>query len=150
MKGTRQSKILDIIGKQQIETQEDLILKLREEGYDVTQATVSRDIRELKLIKTLTDNGSYRYSVPTSDAHQSQHIYSTALANSLKSVEYAQNIIVVKTYPGIGQAVGAAIDSLQEPNLLGSVAGDDTVIIIARSTDFAVDFATRIRENAKA
>lgn len=150
MKGTRQSKILDIIGKQQIETQEDLILKLREEGYDVTQATVSRDIRELKLIKTLTDNGSYRYSVPSSDAHQSQHIYSTALANSLKSVEYAQNIIVVKTYPGIGQAVGAAIDSLQEPNLLGSVAGDDTVIIIARSTDFAVDFATRIRENAKA
>lgn len=149
MKGTRQSKILDIIGKQQIETQEDLILKLREEGYDVTQATVSRDIRELKLIKTMTENGSYRYSVPASDIHESQHIYSTALANSLKSVEYAQNIIVVKTYPGIGQAVGAAIDSLQEPNLLGSVAGDDTVIIIARSTDFAVDFATRIRENAK-
>ena len=150
MKGTRQSKILDIIGKYQIETQEDLITKLREDGYDVTQATVSRDIRELKLVKTMTENGTYRYSVPLANGRESQHIYSSALANSLKSVEYAENIIVVKTYPGIGQAVGAAIDSLQEPNLLGSVAGDDTVIIIARSTDFAVDFATRIRENAKA
>lgn len=149
MKGTRQSKILDIIGKEKIETQEDLIKRLRESGYDVTQATVSRDIRELKLVKTMTENGFYRYSLPTSNTHESQHIYSTALANSLKSVEFAQNIIVVKTYPGIGQAVGAAIDSLQEPNLLGSVAGDDTVLIIARTAEFAADFATRIRENAK-
>lgn len=149
MKTKRQNKILDIIEHSSVETQEELIAKLKESGFEVTQATISRDIRELKLVKSMTENGSYKYILPSMDVQESRFIYSNALANSVRSVDHAQNIIVVKTYPGIAQAVGAAIDVLQEKAILGSVAGDDTIIIITRSSEDAGLIAKKIRENAK-
>jgi len=149
MKIKRQNKILEIIEHSCVETQEELIAKLKENGFEVTQATISRDIRELKLVKSMTENGSYKYILPNMDVQESRFIYSNALTNSVRSVDHAQNIVVVKTYPGIAQAVGAAIDVLQEKAILGSVAGDDTIIIITRSSDDAALIAKKIRENAK-
>lgn len=149
MKTKRQNKILEIIERSCVETQEELIAKLKENGFEVTQATISRDIRELKLVKTMTEHGSYKYILPNIDVQESRFIYNNALANSVKTVDCAQNIVVVKTYPGIAQAVGAAIDGLQDKAILGSVAGDDTIIIITHSIDDAATIAKKIRESVK-
>lgn len=144
MKIKRHNKILEIIANNNIETQEELIYKLRLEGYDVTQATVSRDIRELKLLKQMTDMGTYKYVVPKNDGSENQHVYSRALASSVKSVEYSQNDIVIKTYPGMAGAVAAGVDSLHETDILGCVAGDDCIIIVTRTSESAADIAHRI------
>jgi transcriptional regulator of arginine metabolism len=144
MKSKRQEKILQIIASENIETQEELINRLRLAGFDVTQATVSRDIRELKLTKVMTDMGVYKYTVPTKTQENPAHIYTGALSASIKSVENAGNLIVVKTYPGMANAVAAGIDSLSEPELLGCVAGDDTIIMVARTQDAAADIRGRL------
>ena len=146
MKIKRHNKILEIIEHYNIETQEELIDKLRLAGYDVTQATVSRDIRELKLLKVMSELGTYKYVVPGGGHGENKHIYSKAIDGSIKSVEYALNNIVIKTYPGMANAVAARIDSLHEPDILGSVAGDDCIIIVARSTEAAEKFTIKLRE----
>ncbi|MBQ4607678.1 MAG: arginine repressor, partial [Clostridia bacterium] len=114
MKIKRHNKILEIIENYNIETQEELIEKLRLAGFDVTQATVSRDIRELKLLKQMSDMGTYKYVVPKNNASENQHVYSRAIAGSIKTVESSFNDIVIKTYPGMAQAVAAGVDSLHE------------------------------------
>lgn len=144
MKVKRHNKILEIIENYNIETQEELIAKLKLAGFDVTQATVSRDIRELKLLKQMSDMGTYKYVLPKNSNTENQHVYSRAIASSIKSVDYAYNDIVIKTYPGMAQAVAAGVDSLREPEILGCVAGDDSIIIIARDPDAAVSIAHRI------
>ena len=146
MKIKRHNKILEIIDNYNIETQEELIEKLRLAGYDVTQATVSRDIRELKLLKVMSDNGAYKYIVPGGGHSDSKHIYSKAIDGSIKSVEYSFNNIVIKTYPGMAQAVAAGVDSLHESDILGCVAGDDCIIIVIRDPEAAIDIASRIRK----
>ena len=144
MKIKRHNKILEIIENYNIETQEELIAKLKLAGFDVTQATVSRDIRELKLLKQMSDMGTYKYVVPKNNHSENQHVYSRALASSIKSVDSSLNDIVIKTYPGMAQAVAAGIDALHENDILGCVAGDDCIIIVTRDTDSAVSISHRI------
>jgi transcriptional regulator of arginine metabolism len=144
MKVKRHNKILEIIENNNIETQEELIAKLKIAGYDVTQATVSRDIRELKLLKQMSDNGTYKYVVPKNNVSENQHVYSKALSNSIKSVDSSLNDIVIKTYPGMAQAVAAGIDALHEIDILGCVAGDDCIIIVTRDEDSATSISRRI------
>lgn len=146
MKAKRHNKILEIVENYNIETQEELIARLKTLGYDVTQATVSRDIRELKLLKQMSDMGTYKYVVPKNNTQENQHVYSRALASSVKNVESAMNIIVIKTYPGMAQAVAAGVDSLHESDVLGCVAGDDCIIIITRDPDSAVTIAYKIQK----
>lgn len=146
MKIKRHNKILEIIENYTIETQEELIEKLRLAGFDVTQATVSRDIRELKLLKQMSDMGTYKYVVPKNSVSENQHVYSRAIASSIKSVESSYNDIVIKTYPGMAQAVAAGVDSMHEADILGCVAGDDCIIIVTRDTESAVEIASRIRK----
>ncbi len=144
MKVKRHNKILEIIENYNIETQEELIAKLKLAGFDVTQATVSRDIRELKLLKQMSDMGTYKYVVPKNNGSENQHVYSRALASSVKNVDYSQNDIVIKTYAGMAQAVAAGVDTLHEADILGCVAGDDCIIIVCRDNDAAAAIAHRI------
>ena len=148
MKVKRHNKIMEIIENYNIETQEDLIDKLRSAGYDVTQATISRDIRELKLVKVMCETGNYKYVLPKPGEQDGRHLYSKALSGSIKSVESALNDIVIKTYPGLANAVAAGIDSMHEHDILGCVAGDDTIIIIAHSAESAANICKRIRKIA--
>lgn len=145
MKVKRHNKILEIIENYNIETQEELIAKLRLAGYDVTQATVSRDIRELKLMKQMSDTGSYKYVV-SKNSGDNQHVYNKAITNSIKSVDFSLNNVVIRTYPGMANAVAAGIDALHESNILGSVAGDDCIIIVTRNTADAEDLTHRIQK----
>lgn len=146
MKKNRHEKIIEIVEKYDVETQDELIEHLRRTGYDVTQATVSRDIRELKLTKVMGDKGSYRYQLPKSNESLSNFKFNHALAESITSVDYALHTVVVKTFPGMAQAVAVGIDSLKLPVILGCVAGDDTIVIIARSPEAAADLNGRIKE----
>lgn len=146
MKKNRHEKIIEIVERYDVETQDELIEHLRRTGYDVTQATVSRDIRELKLTKVMGDNGSYRYQLPKSNEALSNFKFNHALAESITSVDYALHTVVVKTFPGMAQAVAVGIDSLKLPVILGCVAGDDTIVIIARNPDAAADLNGRIKE----
>lgn len=144
MKVKRHNKILEIIENYNIETQEELITKLKLAGFDVTQATVSRDIRELKLIKQMSDTGSYKYVVSKSSG-DNQHVYNKAITSSIKSVDFSLNNVVIRTYPGMANAVAAGIDALHESNILGCVAGDDCIIIVTRNTDDAGELSRRIQ-----
>ena len=148
MKVKRHNKIMEIIGSCHIETQEELIDQLRAAGFDVTQATISRDIRELKLVKVMSETGEYKYILPKSGENDGRHVYSKALSGSIKSVDCALNDIVIKTYPGLANAVAAGIDSLHEHDILGCVAGDDTIILIAHSTESALNLCKRLRKIA--
>lgn len=141
MKSKRQEKVLEIIASKNIETQEDLIEALRNEGFNVTQATVSRDIRQLKLLK-IAKNGVYKYVAPKSEIENSGK-YSQALFSSIIDIQYALNNVVIKTNPGLAQAVAAGIDSMHDPDILGCVAGDDCIILVSISSDASV----RIKEN---
>ncbi len=147
MKTKRQNKILEIIETGEIETQEELIDALQREGFNVTQATVSRDIREMKLQKIMTDHGRYKYIVqkPHSSAG-GQFAYSHTLAASIISADYAMNLVVVKTYPGMAQAVAAGLDAMHMPSVLGCVAGDDTLFLAVRSGSDAAQVAADIRK----
>ncbi len=146
MKKNRLDKIIDIITTCEVETQDDLIAHLSEAGYAVTQATVSRDIRELGLSKVMTGRGSYRYVLPREDkTTRSLHI-SHALSETITRVEVAQNIIVLHTYAGMAQAVALEVDRLSHPSLLGCVAGDDTILIVARDNQSALALGDQMQE----
>lgn len=146
MKSNRHSAILGIIEKENVETQEDLIRRLHEEGYNVTQATISRDIRELKLMKIMGDDGKYKYIQPGSTDGNGTYAYSSALASSIISVDSSMNLVIVKTYPGMAQAVAAGIDSMKVVGIMGCVAGDDTIFIAVRTPEFATAAASDIRK----
>ena len=144
MKNKRQEKIISLITRYEIETQEELIDMLYKEGFQVTQATVSRDIRELKLTKVLTGRGSYRYTVSSNNENGPSIKFNRALINSIISVDYAINNIVIKTYPGLATAVATGLDSIDSNDILGCVAGDDTIIMVVKSENSAKDISTRI------
>lgn len=143
MKKIRQTKILELINKYNIETQDGLIEKLKEEGFDVTQATASRDIRELNLVKVSFGGGAYKYAESPKDEMNISVKYKNILKETLVSVDYACNTIVLKTYSGMAQAAAAAIDNMGWSEIVGSVAGDDTILIIMRSDESAKEFNTR-------
>lgn len=148
MKESRQAEILRIIAEHSVETQEDLLSHLRERGIRTTQATISRDIKELHLVKEPAGGGRYRYTAPEVQPSL-HHNHSGRLRNIFKegvsSFDVAQNIIVVKTMPGLGSAAGAALDRIENSGIVGSIAGDDTVLLIMRTNQDAEAFLDEIR-----
>ena len=150
MKNDRQNMILEIISQENIETQEQLLQRLQERGITSTQATISRDIKELRLVKELTSRGGYRYAV---SEQRSAGATDARLRNILRegviSVDFAQNIVVVRSMPGTANAVLAALDSMEIPKMLGSLAGDDTGILIMRDTAAAEEFSREVHQLLK-
>ena len=148
MKKGRQEKILELINKYEIETQDELMEFLGQEGYLVTQATVSRDIRDLDLVKVAMPGGSYKYVVSGVSKKQRGHAgsISHAIANTVISIRCAQNMIVIKTSAGMAQAVAIAIDRISDDDILGSVAGDDTIFVMTPDNDAAVGVASRLKK----
>jgi transcriptional regulator of arginine metabolism len=143
MKYSRHAKILELIEKYHIETQEELAEMLKEHGMDVTQATVSRDIKELRLIKVMSDNGSYRYaSISPNESNISNKLL-RVFAESFVSCDYANNLLVVKTLPGMAQAAASAVDSLKWADIVGTIAGDDTIMIVCRTEKIAEELVGR-------
>ena len=146
MKGNRQEKILEIIEKYNIGTQEELISRLAECGFSVTQTTISRDIRPLKLVKGLSQDGSYKYIVPSAKRGDAGHqVLNAAISDSVTTVEAAQNIVVVKTLPGMANAVAVCMDSLCHDDIVGSVAGDDTVLLVVKTSEAADALAENLK-----
>lgn len=144
MKQNRQSKILEIISENTVETQEQLIEKLREEGYMVTQATISRDIRELRLTKISCGFGVYKYVVSSQEGHTHSAKYINILKETVIDIDHAGNLVVVKTYAGMAQAAAAALDSMEWTEIIGSIAGDDTIMLVLRSAEASRSFATEL------
>ena len=146
MKTRRQAKILELIQQNNVETQEELSAYLEREGYQVTQATVSRDIRELKLTKIATDNGRQKYAVIADADIGMLEKYARVLREVYVSMDIAQNILVIKTVSGMASAVCAAIDAMKMNEVVGSIAGDDTLICIIRTNDDAVMTMKKLRK----
>ena len=145
MKLERHSKIVELIGKYEIETQEELAEKLTQAGFNVTQATVSRDIRELKLTKVPGENGRQRYMVLESPRGTSASKYIRILKDGFVSMDMAQNILVIKTVSGMASAVCAAIDAMKMREIVGSIAGDDTIMCAIRTVDDTYAVMKKIR-----
>lgn len=143
MKSVRHDLILDIIDKKDIETQEELAAELKARGVKVTQATVSRDIKELRLLKVLAENGGYKYATAERAEKGMSERFIRILAESVMSIESAVNLIVIKTISASAQAAAEAIDSLKWPELLGTIAGDNTILVIARSEDAVESVVSR-------
>ena len=146
MKSQRQAKILEIIANKNIETQEQLLAELQAEGFRGTQATISRDIKELRIVKELTSLGTYRYTISASDLGSSFSArLNTIFRECVISFDYAQNIIVVRTLPGLASAAGSAIDAMNLSTIVGTLAGDDTVLVVMRDTNAAAAFYGEIK-----
>ena len=146
MKSKRQAKIMEIISTSDIETQEQLLQELQNAGFTSTQATISRDIKELRIVKELTSLGTYRY---TSASREVSNTITTRLnpifRECVTSFDYAQNIIVIHTLPGLANAAASALDAMSRSVVLGTLAGDDTVIAIMRDSNSAAAFCGEIR-----
>lgn len=149
MKRLRQEKMLELISKYEIDTQDELIDRLRESGFEVTQATVSRDIRELKISKMTTGRGTYRYVLPKQTASVSNLKFNSSLIDALIHIDYACNIVVLKTHAGLANALAVGIDAMHLNNILGCVAGDDTILLVSRSEDDARHIAEHFRSMVK-
>jgi len=147
MKNARQSEILNIIQSKVIDTQEQLLEELRARGFATTQATISRDIKELRLVKELTGSGGYRYVLSERKKSSTSDV---RLRNIFKegvlSVDVAQNIVVVRTMPGLASAACSALDAMDIDGMVGSLAGDDTGILIMRDNSFAQQFNSEVHK----
>ena len=146
MKAKRQAKIMEIISTTNVETQEQLLQELQNAGFSSTQATISRDIKELRIVKELTSFGTYRYTSAARDlpATFSDRLY-TIFRECVTSFDYAQNIVVIHTLPGLANAAGSALDAMNMSVVLGTLAGDDTVIAIMRDSNAAASFCGEIK-----
>ena len=146
MKAQRQPKIVEIISNANVETQEQLLQALTDQGFSSTQATISRDIKELRIVKELTSLGTYRYCVPEKDAPPA---LSDRLNNIFRecviSVDYAENLVVIHTLPGMANAAASALDAMRSGAVLGTLAGDDTVVIVMREGHAAAAFSGEIK-----
>lgn len=146
MKNQRQAKILEIISTKDIETQEQLLQELQEAGFYSTQATISRDIKELRVVKELTNFGTYRYTTSAKDGtHTFSARLNTIFRECITSYDYAQNIIVIKTMPGLASAAASAIDGMNMGVVVGTLAGDDTVFVVMRDNNAAATFCGEIK-----
>ena len=145
MKAHRQSKIKQLIENQIIETQEDLAAALRARDIEVTQATVSRDIKDMQLVKIPCGNGKYRYAYPmdTQTMHSEDRMQ-RLFKELVKKIDYSENIIVVKTMPGAANSICAALDNARWPEVIGTVAGDDTILAVVKSSSMAEDVALKL------
>ena len=146
MKSQRQSKILEIIAKRNIETQEQLLTALQQEGFGGTQATISRDIKELRIVKELTGLGTYRY---TTSSNEMTGTFSSRLNTIFRECvigfDYAQNMVVIHTLPGLASAAASAVDAMNMGVVVGTLAGDDTVFIVMRDMNAAAAFCGEIQ-----
>jgi len=146
LKSKRHTKILEIISEKDIETQEELADELKRAGFDVTQATVSRDIKILKLIKMQGASGNYKYVASSKESKDINDKLSSILANAAVSVENVDNFVVVKTLTGSASAAAEAIDTLFDTEVAGTIAGDNTIFILARSLDRAEELVDKVRK----
>ncbi|MGN0663648.1 MAG: arginine repressor [Negativibacillus sp.] len=138
MKAKRHAKILELIGSKHINTQEELQAELSKNGFQVTQATVSRDIKELRLIKSLSNDGSYHYTTHQKEKGSDLSFkFHAIFSESVRGVDYAQNLVVVKCYTGMANAACAALDSIHWEGVVGTIAGDDTILLVMRSEAYA-------------
>ena len=146
MKSKRHNRILEIINEKEIETQEELAEELKARGFEVTQATISRDIKILKLLKVQSMSGKYRYVAPTKEERNLNDKLYSILANSAISVEKVDKFVVVKTLTGAASAAAEAIDSLYSADIAGTIAGDNTIFILIRTEEKALELITKIRK----
>ena len=144
MKARRQAKILELISQSEIDTQEELLRRLREAGFAVTQATVSRDMRELKLMKAVSPSGKYRYTAGREENPDLSEKLKTMLHDSAVSVASAGNLVVLKTHTGMAQAVCVALDAAHLEAVVGTLAGDDTIFAATHSAEAAQQLAARL------
>lgn len=149
MKNARQMAILSIIENENIETQEELASKLRDIGIVVTQATVSRDIKELRLLKVLTPNGSYKYATVDKAEHGVSERLVRMFIDSVLSINSAGNLVVIRTLPGSANAAGEAIDSMRWPEVMGTISGDNTIFVAVRSVEETPAIVEKFQEILK-
>jgi len=145
MKNARQQKILELIEKYEIDTQDTLIKRLSEAGYYVTQTTVSRDIRQLSLVKGVTERGTYKYVSPDVNKSGGVPVLNSALTDAVIKIEAAENIVVIKTFSGMANALAVCVDSLHLPEIVGSVAGDDSILLVIKSSADALRVEEELR-----
>ena len=146
MKGQRQAKIMEIISNKNVETQEQLLAELLEAGFHSTQATISRDIKELRIVKELTSMGTYRYTTTANEVAGSfTSRLNTIFKECVVSFDYAQNMVVIRTLPGLASAAASAIDAMSMSFIVGTIAGDDTVFIVMRDNNAAASFCGEIQ-----
>ena len=146
MKSQRQAKILEIISNKNVETQEQLLAALQEAGFRGTQATISRDIKELRIVKELTNMGTYRYTTSSNELSGSFSTrMNTIFRECVVGFDYAQNIIIIRTLPGLASAAASAIDAMNMSAVVGSLAGDDTVMVVMRDMNAAASFCGEIK-----
>ena len=146
MKSQRQAKIMEIISTQNVETQEQLLDALREAGFYSTQATISRDIKELRIVKELTSLGTYRYTTTQGEVTGTfSSRMNTIFRECVTGFDYAQNMVVIHTLPGLASAAGSAIDAMSLSIILGTIAGDDTVFVVMRDSNAAAAFCGEIK-----
>ncbi len=146
MKKRRQAKILELITAKEIETQEELQALLLSYGYEVTQATISRDIKELRLVKDLSPKGRYVYSTGKKRSDNITHRAGGIFNESIVSIDFAMNMIVIKCFPGMANAACAAIDSMNQSEILGTIAGDDTIFMLCRNEEMALTITNKLRK----
>ncbi len=147
VKARRHQRILDIVRSKPIQTQEDLSAELAREGLSVTQATISRDIKELRLIKAPVGDGSYRYTIPVDrNIDDINRRIERVFREAVISVEDSDNIVVIKTLEGAAQAIGAIVDDLDWPEVVGSLAGDDTIFVVVKPADKALEIMARFNK----
>ncbi|MGG4219746.1 transcriptional regulator ArgR [Paenibacillus jamilae] len=144
MKGQRHIKIREIISQQEIETQDDLVEALRKAGFQVTQATVSRDIKELLLIKVPMDDGRYKYSMPSDQRYNPTQKLKRTLVDNFLHIDYTTNLIVMKCLPGTANSIAALLDNIEWPEVMGTISGDDTILIICRSEENSETIVNRL------
>jgi len=149
MKSARQTAILSLIDQQDIRTQEELAEKLKERGIVVTQATVSRDIKELRLLKVLSSTGGYKYATADQAEHGISERFVRMFVDSVISINYSGNIIVIKTLAGSANVAGEAIDSMRWPEILGTLSGDNTIMVIVRDPEDAPHIISRFHDIIK-
>ncbi|MBU5443014.1 transcriptional regulator ArgR [Paenibacillus sp. MSJ-34] len=135
MKGQRHVKIREIIMNRDIETQDELVDALRNAGYQVTQATVSRDIKEMQLIKVPLENGNYKYSMPTDQRYNPVQKLKRALVDNFVHIDYTENLVVMKCLPGTANSIAVLMDNLEWEEIMGTICGDDTMLIICRNKE---------------
>ena len=150
MKSQRQAKIMEIISNRNVETQEQLLEELQNAGFRSTQATISRDIKELRIIKELTSFGTYRYTASSAESTGTfSSKLNTIFRECITSYDYAQNMIVIRTLPGLASAAASAIDAMNMSVVVGTIAGDDTVFIVMRDNNSAAAFCGEIQNLLK-
>ena len=146
MKSQRQAKIMEIISNRNVETQEQLLAELQGAGFRSTQATISRDIKELRIVKELTSFGTYRYTAASDEVGGTfSSKLNTIFRECITSFDYAQNIVVIRTLPGLASAAASAVDAMNMSVIVGTIAGDDTVFIVMRDNNAAAAFCGEIK-----